>query len=150
MRETCSNTRTCPCGHVLVFETRDIGGDVPEHQNAPTRARSGVRDKGGEEETPECALVGTFWCLGCGERVWRVGDGIGKRGRGGGMPNSKNTPFWACFWRSARCGMGRDVPNSKSTPTRRAFGVRRDVKGRGRAQQQKHALLGVFLAFGAM
>ena len=38
----CPSTRTCLCGHVLVFEMRDIGGDVPEHQNVPTRAHSGV------------------------------------------------------------------------------------------------------------
>jgi len=47
----CPSTRTCPHRHVVVFETKEDRGDVPEHQNKPTRARSGVRDEGkGEGE----------------------------------------------------------------------------------------------------
>ena len=58
-----------------------------EHQKVPTWALSGVRNEGGEEGTPERALVGTFWCSGCGDvfggwgtsqvscgrQEWRVG-----------------------------------------------------------------------------
>ena len=32
MRGTCSNTRTRPEGHVLVFEMEEGGGEVPEHK----------------------------------------------------------------------------------------------------------------------
>src|SRR6266571_3184115 len=80
---------------------------MPKHQNAPTWVHSGVRDEEGGEGTPECALVGTFWCSGCGECVWQVGNGISKRGRGGDVPNSKNMPFWVlqtCFLGLERLG----------------------------------------------
>jgi len=30
----------------VVFETREGRGDIPEHQNEPTQAHSGVRDEG--------------------------------------------------------------------------------------------------------
>jgi len=47
--ERCPRTRTCPHGHVVVFETREGRGDMPEHQNEPTWAHSGVRDEGNRE-----------------------------------------------------------------------------------------------------
>src|SRR5205807_5984846 len=62
--ERCANIRTSLCGLVLMFETR---GEVREHQKVPTWALSGVRNKGGEEGTPEHAHKGTFWCSGCGD-----------------------------------------------------------------------------------
>ena len=47
----CPSTRTCPHGHVVVFETREGRGDIPEHQNELMWAHSGVRDEGkGEGE----------------------------------------------------------------------------------------------------
>ena len=82
------STRTCPCGHVLVFEMRDIGGDMPEHQNAPTRARSGVWDVGNVFGGWGTALV---------------------RGEGEG----------AC-------------PTAKTHPSGRVFGIQCDIEGEGR------------------
>ena len=79
------NNRTCPCGLVLLFETRRDVGNVPN-------------------------MLGG-------------GNGEGKR------EGSCRTP--------------------KTRPYGRAMAVRRDVGRRGRAEQQKHALLGVFVMFGA-
>ena len=85
-----------------------------EHQNTSTRTRSGIRDEGEREGTLERALVGTFWCLGCGGRVgsggcvggwgtgWRVGDRLDKwwEARGG-----TSVRF---LWRE-RLGLGESV-----------------------------------------
>ena len=123
----CLNTRMHPHGRVLVFEMME---GEREHQNVPLWACSGVRDVGNVFGGWGTALV---------------------RGEGeGACPTAKTRPSGHVF------GVRHDVewegtcPTAKARPQGRAFGVRRDVKETGRAQQQKHALLGVFLAFGAM
>ena len=99
---TCLSTRTCPHRHVVVFETREGRGDVPEHQNEPTWARSGVRDE-------------------------RKGEGEGK---GGGRwwegqretLDMKNATLWS---RSSCLGgrRGRAVPRHKERDHKVAFFV---------------------------
>ena len=101
----CQTAKTRPTG--CVFAVRDEG-DVLKHQNAPRRARPGVQDGGGEgrcpntrtspcglvlvfetrererggAQAPECARMGTFWCL-------REGKGRGE------APEHQNVPVWA-------------------------------------------------------
>src|SRR6266545_1837617 len=59
-RRTCphiQNTRTCPCGHVLVFPL-----PLPhfEHQKVPTCSHTSPLPS--PSRTPERARTGTFWC----------------------------------------------------------------------------------------
>ena len=77
------STRTCPHRHVVVFETKEGRGDVPEHQNEPTWARSGVQDEGkGEGE-------------GKGGGRWWEGQRL--VGRAEGNPDMKNVTLWSRF-----------------------------------------------------
>ena len=83
-KERRPSTRTCPQGHVLVF---GMWGMCQTPKARPHGRAFVVRrnvERGGRAQQQKHALFGTMWR--------------------GNVPNSKNTPKRACFWRSPRRG----------------------------------------------